>query len=411
MTDGYKSGNYRKYSASGYRPSSYKRYSPKQRRLIRLRNRIIIVTCGVVAIALIITLFSLFLKNCVCAGCTNNAPSTIPTETIDTSATKPATEPTTSTADPLTFIAPAINDDGTSKGEEKNGLYIFNESAYKGFNGKNQGAKAYAQAMNNAKEALGEEINVYSMLVPTHIEMGLPERLRNSSNGVVTNSQADYMKTAFQAMDKGVTPVNIYNSLAKHCNDKIYFNTDYRWTGLGAYYGYSAFVESLGNKPILLEAMTKKSVSGFKGYYEAGYDLGLKAEPIEYWKTDYSIDMEITTPDGDKVQAYDCFYEVEMEEYDKIAVFLQGDYPMHKLTSSGENAKDKICIVHEGYGNQIASYFTYNYKEVYLINTGKWTGNLKKFCKNNDIKNVLFINDTASSGSEATVNMLSDIVG
>ena len=361
--------------------------------------------------ALIITLFSLFLKNCVCAGCGSNSASTIPTETIDTSATKPATEPTNPSADPLNFITPAINDDGSSKGEEKNGLYIYNEAAYRGFSGKNQGAKAYAQVMNKAKENLGRDINVYSMLVPTHVEMGLPARLKNSSNGVVTNSQADYVKTAFQTMNKSVTPVNIYNSLAKHCNDKIYFNTDYRWTGLGAYYGYSAFAEAIGSKPILLEAMTKKSVSGFKGYYEAGYDLGLKAEDIEYWATDYSLEMEITTPDGDKVQAYDCFYEVEMEDYDKIAVFLQGDYPMQKLTSSSENAKGKICIVHEGYGNQIASYFTYNYKEVYLINTGKWTGKLKKFCKNNDITNVLFINDTASSDSEDTVNMLSDILG
>ena len=212
-------------------------------------------------------------------------------------------------------------------------------------------------------------------------------------------------------MNNGVKPVNAYNALAKHCNDKLYFNTDYRWTGLGAYYGYTAFAETAGTQPILLEAMKQKSIPDFMGYYEAGYELGLKNESIEYWESeDYNVTVEITTPDDEVVTAYSCFYEAETSETDKIILFLQGDYPMEKITSTSESAQDKICIVHESFGNPIVSYFTYNYKEVYSINMSKWTGNLKQFCKKNDIKNVLFINDTASSANEETVNLLNDII-
>ena len=348
----------------------------------------------------------------MCAGCSNSDPSTIPTETIDTSATNPtkSTEATAPANDPLSFITPAIKDDGSTKGKAESGLYIYNDGAYRGFSGKNENAKAYANVMNSIKKKMGEDANVYSILVPTHIETGLPARLKNSSDGVVTNSQSDYIKTAYQAME-GVKPINVYNNLAQHCNDKIYFNTDYRWTGLGAYYGYTAFAQAVGNQPILLEAMKKNSISGFTGYYEAGYDLGLKSESIDYWESeDYDVTIDITRPDGEVVKAYSCFYDGETAPSDKIIVFLQGDYPVEAITSTSDKAKDKICIVHEGFANPMISYFTYNYKEVYSVNMSKWTGNIKEFCKDNGIKNLLFVHDTASSANQDTINQLKDII-
>lgn len=412
MSSGYRSGNYRNYNSGRYKSGSYSRYSAKQRRFIRLRNRIIIVTCGVVILVLFITLFSLFMKNCVCAGCAKTPQDEIITETIDPSATEAATEATTP-AQSLSFITPAVNDNGTDKGEEKSGLYIYNDAAYRAFKGENANAEAYAQVINSAKKKLGKNVNVFSMLVPTHIEMGLPDRLKNSSNGVVTNSQATYIETAYKALNKTVTPINAYNQLAQHCNDYIYFNTDYRWTGLGAYYGYTAFAEATGIAPVTLESMKKKSISGFTGYFESGYDLGLGSDTVEYWSSDddYDVSIDITRPDGTKAEAYSCFYEAETADTDKVIVFLQGDYPLETIKSTSESAQDKICIVHESFGNPIVSYFTYNYKEVYSIDMSKWTGNLKKFCKQKGIQNVLFINDTASSTDEETLAQITDILG
>ena len=48
-------------------------------------------------------------------------------------------------------------------------------------------------------------------------------------------------------MDKSkVTPINAYNYLSEHCNEYIYFKSDHHWTGLGSYYAYSAFADTLG---------------------------------------------------------------------------------------------------------------------------------------------------------------------
>lgn len=408
MSSGYKSGNYRNYNSGRYMPSHKKR----NRKLIQLRNRIIIVTCGVLICTLIITLFSLFLKNCVCAGCDSNRDVTIPTETIDTSATQPSTgSGQTLQNQALSFITPAINDDGTSKGNEDGGLYIYKGAAYKGFRGETKDAEDYAKVIKSAKKSLGADVNVFSMLVPTHIDMGVPERLRNTENGVETKSQTDYLKTAYEAMGDSVHPVNVYNPLAQHCNDKIYFNTDYRWTALGAYYGYTAFTDVAGVRPVTLESMTKKSISDYEGYYKAGYELDLDNETIDYYESeDYDVSIDITNTDGEVTPAYSCFYEVEAEPTEKFMVFLQGDYPLEVITSSSTEAKDKICIIHESFGNPIISYFTYNYKEVYSIDMSKWTGNLKEFCEENEIKNVLFINDTASSANEDTLAQIKEML-
>lgn len=420
MYNSYKGGKYSNYNSGRYKPSSYSR---KKRNMIRLRNRFIIVTCGVVAVTLIITLFSLFLKNCVCVGCAGKTPTTQETATVDTTHTEPATQETEKkskkkkeqSSQQLSFVAPDIKDDGKSKGKVEYGLYIWQNTVFRAFKGNESNAQSYADVINNAKKALGDDVNVYSMLVPTHIEMGLPQRLKNTEKGIATNPQSDYIKSAYSKLDKNVTSINCYNELSKHCNEFIYFNTDYRWTALGAYYGYNVFARTSGIEPISLESLDKNKLSGFVGSYEAYYsDLDLGKETIEYWSSDdiYDVSVDITTEGGDVVDAYSCFYTGPGIEADKSIVFLQGDYPMEVITSSSKNAKeDKICVVHESFGNPIISYFTNNYKEVYSVNMNLFDGSLKNLCKKNDIKKVLFLNDVASSADAETLKDLKEIIG
>ena len=40
----------------------------------------------------------------------------------------------------------------------------------------------------------------------------------------------------------------------------LYFNTDHHWTGLGAYYAYTAFAQQAGFEPLGLEELTKKTI-------------------------------------------------------------------------------------------------------------------------------------------------------
>ena len=408
MYSNFSSGNNRRPSSYKYNPSSYNRNRRPNRNRRRTRNRIIIVLTGLVALVLVVSIISSFF-NCLCSGCSNNKESTLDTSTVNTKTTK-ATEKLPD-ALTLNFKEPDIEDDG-SDGEMSNNLYLWNKTAFELFYGSDDSAKAYAKTINQLKKKLGKDISVFDMVVPNHTEMGLPARLKNVEGGATTGSQADYIKTLYKSLDKSVIPVSCYNALSKHCNEYIYFNTDHHWTGLGAYYAYTAFAEATKQKALPLSKCEKRTIEGFTGSFVTmlGSDSGLKTDTVNYWTFPYSVPTTITNANGSTNDFLSCYYPGAGAGSNTYGVFLWGDNPVEVIKSECSKAKDKILIVHESYGNAIVPYFTYNYKEIHSIDFRSWNGDLYKYCKENEIKNVLFVNGVMSSATAFQVQSMAELI-
>lgn len=400
--------NYRGYNPGGYRRSSYNLSGKKRRNRRRLKNRIIIVATGVVIAALIIALFS-SIFSCICSSGEDKG-NTVDTSTINTAATK-ASAKKVSKEDTITFNEPKIKDeDKDSKGVLTNDIFVWNKTAFELFYGSQERAQSYAETVNSLKKDLGKDITVYNMLVPNHTEMGLPSRLKSGEDGAVTNSQAEYIKTAYLKLDKSIVFVNPYNKLSEHCNDYIYFNSDHHWTGLGAYYAYTAFTEAANQKALSLKDCNEKKIDGFTGSFTQMTSETLRSDSVHYWDFPYEVKDTVTDGNGNTNEYNNCYYIYAAPGSYTYGVFLYGDNPLEVLKSSCKTAsEDKIAIVHESYGNAIVPYFTYNYKEVYSIDFRSWSGNLKTFCKQNKIKNVLFVNGVMSSATGLQVDAMSKL--
>lgn len=78
------------------------------------------------------------------------------------------------------------------------------------------------------------------MVVPNHTAYGLPDRL---SSEIGSNPQRDNLTIIYSNYGEQVIPVDIYNQLGQKRNDYIFYNTDNRWTSLGAYQAYTAFAK------------------------------------------------------------------------------------------------------------------------------------------------------------------------
>ena len=194
-----------------YRNASARRRREAQRKR-RLRNRAIIVGTGVAILVLIIVLFSLMIRGCSSGSGEANSNSSLSQD-----------------LQPTYFKTPVIKDDNTN-GELYYSIYVWNKTGYELFGGDDEHSKTYANTINTLAGKL-PGIKVYDMIIPNHTEYGLPERLK--SGEIVSTSQAESIKTAYAAMDKNVTPINIYNYLADHNEEYIYFKSDHHWTGLG----------------------------------------------------------------------------------------------------------------------------------------------------------------------------------
>lgn len=419
MAYGY-SNDYRR--AGGYRPSS--KYKIKRRRNIRrIRNRAIIILSGLIVIVVAAAII-VGMVNLVSGLVTNiqTAPATTATQPTTAKATTASknnkkTEKNTKPKDTrpaLKFNTPNIEDNGAAAGvyEKDSGLYIWDKKAFELFYGSDAKAKEYAGVVNKAKKNLGSDVNVYSLIIPNHTEMGLPSRFKNTDDGISTNSQAHYIKTSYEAMDIGVNYINAYNNLADHCNEYIYFGSDHHWTGLGAYYAYDAFMQQTKQTPIALSDMKENKIKGFTGSFYGLSDAPVDDDVVQFWSMPFDVTNTITQPDGNKVDTQTMYYWDVQPGVNTYGVFLFGDNPLEVIKSESKSASDeKIAIIHESYGNALVPYFAANYKEVHSIDFRYFEGDLTSYCKENGITNVLFANGVMSSATETQLESMRGIIG
>lgn len=118
------------------------RKPPKRKRFSRrLRNRIIIVSVGILILILIITIISSMFRACTGSDkkVDNNSDKTIPPTQAAT--TQPATQAANAAA--LNFVTPNIQDDNTT-GYMGTNAYIWNGAAYELFGGDEYRAQLYS---------------------------------------------------------------------------------------------------------------------------------------------------------------------------------------------------------------------------------------------------------------------------
>lgn len=375
----------------------------KERLKRRRRNRIIMVASAAVILVVIILITVLSINSCAsCSG--GDTKATEPTEA--TTATQAATEPATTVKE--------IADNGeTGKLDEATSLYFWNNSAFQLFKGDDTTAKEYAAAINKYKTELGSDIKVYDMVVPNHTEFGLCKR---ESESVTKNygsvSQRKNTTTIYNNLSSDVKAVDVYDALNSHKTEYIYFNTDGNWTELGAYYAYTAFAKSAGITPLQITELEKNTISDFLGsFYTQSESTELQNNPdhIDYYTIPGSYSGKLFMQYNTEATDVDMYYADAKDSGNAYNVFVWGDNPLMVIDNTGINEGEKIAVVKESYGNAFAPYLAYNYDEVHIIDYRYFDGNLADYCKENGIKNVLFLNDIISANTSTQIKVMDTI--
>lgn len=390
---------------------------PTKRNKRRTRNRIIIIGSFILIIALLILLFSIMFK-----GCSNDqlqAGANISKETKSTaqttaSGTTPDNRQTAESSggllSPSTFIKPEI-EDNNSDGFNSFGIYVWNEAGFELFGSDTEKAKKYAETINGFADKFSDNVKLYDMVVPNHTEMGLPERFKNGD--AASSSQADNIKCIYENLSEKVTPVNAYNLIAEHNKEYIYFKSDHHWTGLGAYYAYSAFAQTTNQKVLDIKSCEEKTIEGFTGSFSS-YSDSIKSDIVHYWNMPYNVTMDIYRT-ADTFDTYNSpYYEYAEAGTSTYGVFIIGDNQdtgLSVLHSESEDASEgkKIAVIKESYGNAFVPYLTNNYQEVHVIDFRYFSQNLPEYCKANGIDEVLFLNGIMSANTQIQLDSMSNL--
>ena len=340
-----------------------------------------------------------------CTQCVKPASNDVKATEAATEAETAAPEPTKPQAD-LTFETPNIPDDGSSgyTSASDQGLYIYKNAAYELCGASDEAGKDYAAAISEFKKS-APDFTVYNMVVPTHTEFGIPQRLASE---IYTQSQSQNIKTIYSSYTEDVKPINCYNALCRHKDEYVYFNTDHHWTGLGAYYAYQAFCEQTGQQALALTDCTEQTIEGFEGsFYSA--DASLSPDSVHYWKFPYQTHAKRQEEPGAEMYDTDVYYEGAAGSGAYIT-FIYGDSSLFiEYNDTNKNGK-KIAVVKESYGNAFVPYLTNNYEEVHIIDFRYFTQNIKEYMQENGITEILFLNNTMSANAAMQVDRIRELI-
>ena len=267
-------------------------------------------------------------------------------------------------------------------------------SLYGGGTGEN-----YAKYLNEFKEKVGSNVNVFNMVVPTASAFYLPAGYEeyNASHRDSINNIANNL----------VNVINIdgYAALEAKTDEYIYTRTDHHWMPLGAYYAAKAFCDVAMVPVKELSTYEPVDVEGFVGtmYAFTEYDEQIKNDPetftyyvpstdytATYYKTDFTIDED--------VKFYTSIF-VEQPASGAYSTFMGGDQKIVKIETENKNGR-KLCVFKDSYGNAEIPFFIDSFQEIYVCDVRYFDVYAPDFVKDNGITDVLFTMCTFSAVGE-----------
>lgn len=251
-------------------------------------------------------------------------------------------------------------------------------------------ADQYAGALNKFKKSIDPTIRVYSLLAPTAAEFETSELAKQNSD-----SEKEAFARINEKLDSEINQVDAYNAIATHLDEYVFFRTDHHWTALGAYYAYSRFMETIGEKPVSLSQYKEGTIDGFLGTeYKTLKSEALRTKPdtIAYYvpQTNYTYTAYSTKNQPMKRDVVNAKYA--NDSIGLYSVFLGGDYPWGEISTDNKNGR-RLVVVKDSFANPFIPYLLPHYESIYFVDPRTYKGNLTDFVKERQATEVLFLNN------------------
>lgn len=379
----------------------------------------------VLAVVLILAVVIIVLVSRSCssseepAGNNSSAVSTVSgTETSGlTSTASGATDPAATPAPtPSAEPTPAAQEEPQAAPETVGGLLVVEDTAYEYYNFVTDLANEYITAVVNAGSKLAGKATVYDMVIPTSIDIMLPESYIEKNNLNTSDQKKaidEYILPSITAQDSNIKTVSIFDTLKAHANEYLYFRTDHHWTQLGAYYGYVEFCKARGFEPVALDQFDRADYSGYLGsFYTATNSAALAANPdtVEAYIPRADVNLSFTQTDGQTVESWPLI--ADGEQYDttsKYIAYCAGDQPYEEIVNNDMAEGPSIVVVKESFGNCFLPFLVNHYKTVYVVDYRSYNGTVTDLVNSTGATDVLLLNNISMTRNEGLIDSFSNI--
>ena len=313
------------------------------------------------------------------------------TEPVTTAQDQPAVSQQITAA---TTVAVEENDDSKEDGEISNNILIYKKRGIMLYGGSYAAGRNYASYVNAYKSDLGENVNVYSMVIPTPCSYYMPDKYKN-----LIGSEQGNIDNINQHLD-GVEPVNVYDILGQHTDELIYPRTDHHWGAIAAYYAAQEFA-SVAQVPFRdISQFEKITKPGYVGtLYGYSGDIVLKDNPEDFVYYEPQEDYTTTYYNSDMSNERTGRLLINLDKVKPVSwylVYMGSDDRITHIQTSARNGRT-LCIVKDSYGNALTPYFMDSFEDIYVIDMRYFKPNAISFMKEHNVTDVLFAMNTFSA--------------
>ena len=200
------------------------------------------------------------------------------------------------------------------------------------------------------------DIPVYLGLIPTAAEVW-KDRLPHGADS------ADQSALLKEARGTGAVWADIAGALAAHSEEPVFYRTDHHWTSLGAYYGYTALLEAMGETPLPLGKAETVSDDFYGTLYSSSGVHWVPPDTIERYVREDAVTVEDVYGGGKHGLYVDSF----LEEKDQYASFLGGNQPLYIVRNSAASSDKKLLLVRDSYSDSLAPFLCRHFAEIHLL--------------------------------------------
>lgn len=276
-------------------------------------------------------------------------------------------------------------------------VFVVGDRAFEYYNFSQSQANKYITTINGVADNLSGKVKVYDIIVPTSIEITLPDEYRGKINSSDQAKAIDYINSG---LNGNVVKVPIYNTLMSHRSEYIYFNTDHHWTSLGAYYAYDQFAQKAGIATHSLAEYEKVEFSGFLGsFYRDTKKLPVlekNPDTIIAYKPNADAKLVYTDSNG-KQKNWPIINDVnKYAKTEKYSCFIAGDQSYEEITNPNITDGSSIIVIKESFGNALVPFLVENYETIYVIDYRYYKGSVTKLATEKGVDSVLYINNVSA---------------
>lgn len=291
-----------------------------------------------------------------------------------------------------------------------NGIAVVGTRAIMLYGGSYSVGEDYAKVVGKYKEALGKDVNVYCMVIPTSGEFYCPKDIQQYNN-----SQFKHINNIYSFLPEDVTPIDAYSALQAHTKEDIYFRTDHHWSSLGAYYAAQVFADAAEVPFLDLEQdYDKHVVDGYVGtMYSYTQDITIKNNPEDFFYYVPKVDYEVTyynyiLGEGNKIIGMDepfkadFFINFTNSKSMLYCTFMGSDAKITHVHTDAGNGR-RLAIFKDSYGNALPQFLFGSFEDIYVLDMRYFTYNAIDYLKEKKITDVLFANNAFHATTRSTV--------